>query len=57
MEPRNWIEKAIGTQWLWPPVLCGYINGRPYYTIDWGNGDSDEYYIDFNSHIIEPVRR
>lgn len=55
MKLRNWIEKAIGVQWINPPVLCGYRSGRSYYAIDWCNGTHGEYYIDFENHIIETI--
>lgn len=55
MKLRNWIEKAIGVQWIHPPILCGSMSGRLYYTIDWWDGTYGEYYIDFENHTIETI--
>lgn len=50
---RNWIEKAIGKEWRWSPTLIGYRGGRKVYAIDWMDGTSGDYWIDFDRHEIE----
>ena len=53
MKLRNWIEKAIGKQWAWPPVMVGRKGGREVYAIDWTDGTSGSYFIDFDEQTIE----
>lgn len=53
MKLRNWIERAIGKQWNWPPVRIGLWGGRPVYQIDWEDGTSGDYYIDWDAEEIE----
>ena len=56
MKLRNWIEKAIGKQWIWPPVKVGRKSGREYYIIDWADGTSGDYWIDWEAEEIEEVK-
>ena len=51
-ELRNWIEKAIGKQWCWPPVCIGTKHGRERYEIDWTDGTTGHYFIDFENETI-----
>ena len=55
MKLRNWIEKTIGKQWSFPPVLIGYRHGRKYYNITWEDGTEGDYYIDYEKQTIEEV--
>ena len=50
---RNWIEEAMGKRWEWSPIKVGRRGGREYYAIDWEDGTSGDYYIDFDSKTIE----
>ena len=55
---RNWIEKAIGKQWVWPPVYVGRAHGgREVYEIDWSDGTTGKYFIDFEDETIEEWTR
>lgn len=55
MKLRNWIERAVGKQWINPPVKIGYRGGRECYLIEFVDGTENEYYIDFDSETIEAV--
>lgn len=51
---RNWIEKKVGKQMSnMKPTKIGYKHGRPYYSVDFVDGTSDDYFIDFNKKEIE----
>lgn len=52
---RNWIEEALGRRYGWPPVCIGYKGRREVYSIDFEDGTSKRYYIDFDSKEIEEV--
>lgn len=55
MKLRNWIERAIGKQFIWSPVCIGRKGHRKVYAIDWVDGTSGRYYIDFDEQTIETV--
>lgn len=51
---RNWIEKKVGKQMSsMKPTKIGYKHGRPYYSVDFVDGTSDDYFIDFDKKEIE----
>lgn len=51
---RNWIEKRVGKQMSsMKPTKIGYKHGRPYYSVDFVDGTSDDYFIDFDKKEIE----
>lgn len=51
---RNWIEKKVGKQMSnMKPTKIGYRHGRPYYSVDFVDGTSDDYFIDFDKKEIE----
>lgn len=51
---RNWIEKKVGKQMSnTKPTKIGYKHGRPCYSIDFTDGTSDDYFIDFDKKEIE----
>ena len=51
---RNWIEKRVGKQMSsMKPTKIGYKHGRPYYSVDFIDGTSDDYFIDFDKEEIE----
>lgn len=52
---RNWIEQAIGKQWANPPAHAGYKGHREVYEIDWVDGTSQSYFIDWEEERIEEV--
>lgn len=52
-ELRNWIERAIGKQWRWPPYYVGTRRGHERYLIEWADGSEGYYYIDFENQIIK----
>lgn len=54
-ELRNWIEKAVGKQWASPPVHAGYKGHREVFEIDWADGTSQSYFIDWEEKRIEEV--
>jgi hypothetical protein len=49
----NWIEVATGKQVQFSPVNIGYKHGRPCYAINFVDGTSGDYYIDFEDREIE----
>lgn len=55
MKLRNWIEQAIGKQFAWSPVYVGTVGGRKVYNIDWADGTSGDYFIDFEHQTIEEM--
>ena len=55
IELRNWIERAIGKQWLYPPIFIGRRLGRKHYVITWADGTEGDYYIDYEAQTIEEV--
>lgn len=51
---RNWIEKKVGKQMSnMKPTKVGYRHGRPCYSVDFIDGTSDDYFIDFDKKEIE----
>lgn len=55
MKLRNWIEQAIGKQFAWSPVYVGTVSGRKVYNIDWVDGTSGDYFINFKHQTIEEM--
>ena len=55
MKFRNWIEYAIGKRYIWSPVYVGTVGGRKVYNIDWADGTSGDYFIDFEHQTIEEM--
>lgn len=55
MKLRNWIERKTGKRWAWYPVKIGCKGGRDVYSIDWEDGTTQDYYIDFEAEEIEEV--
>lgn len=55
MKHRNWIEEAVGKKWCFSPVWIGTRGGRKVYSINWTDGTSGDYYINFDKHEIEEV--
>ena len=53
MKLRNWIEEMVGKQFCFSPVYVGSKGGRKLYSIDWIDGTSGDYFIDFDKHEIE----
>lgn len=50
---RNWIEEELKKRISFQPVNIGTKGGRKIYTIEFEDGDSKEYYIDFEQKTIE----
>lgn len=55
MKFRNWIERAIRKQFACSPVYVGTAGGRKVYNIDWADGTSGDYFIDFEHQTIEEM--
>ena len=52
---RNWIEKALQKCYVWPPVCVGQKGHRRVYVLDFEDGTSGRYFIDFDAKSIEEV--
>lgn len=50
---RNWLEEAIKKQLSRFPVCIGYKCGRKYYALDFTDGTSGDYFIDFEKKEVE----
>ena len=55
MDLRNWIEKAIGKQWVSPPCCVGKKGHLDVYEIDWVDGTSQSYFIEWEQKTIREV--
>lgn len=51
--PRNWIEEALGTRYAWFPICVGMKGHRKVFVIDFENGHSGHYFIDFENREIQ----
>ena len=49
---RNWIERAIGKRWASPPVKVGVKHGMALFEIDWADGTTARYFINYAKRWI-----
>ena len=52
---RNWVECALGKRYEWPPRYYMNRRHRKVYAIEFEDGTTANYYIDFDRQTIEPV--
>ena len=51
----RWIEEALHRRLVWSPVLVNENSKRPIYSLQFENGESGDYYINFKHKFIEEV--
>lgn len=52
---RNWIEERLERRINWISRCIGIRSGRKYYEINFKDGTSKDYFIDFDNKTIEEV--
>ena len=52
---RNWIEERLERRINWISRCLGVRGGRKYYEINFKDGTSKDYFIDFDNMTIEEV--
>lgn len=52
---RNWIEEQTGKRIEWNPVYVGSRGGRTVYEIQFEDGTTKDYFIDYEDELVEPV--
>ena len=51
--PMSWIELRFGKRLRWWPSRTGWKNGREYFTLEFMDGTTGDYHINFGDQTLE----